>query len=190
MRDGDEDLVGGSSSDSPAAFVDLFWRHGTSVHGYLARRTSRQEADDLLGEVWVRAFKARGSYDPRWPDARPWLYGIARHVLLAHWRRADRAPAGGADAPAFDPWDEVDRRLDASAERRKLQQVMVRLSPVEREVLLLVTWEHLTPSEAAVTLGIAPGTARSRLHRALSVFRREFDADPFFALRVSPKEVC
>jgi RNA polymerase sigma-70 factor (ECF subfamily) len=190
MRSGDEHIVSSSVVDSPAAFVDLFWRHGTSVHAYLARRATRQEADDLLGEVWLRAFKGRATFDPRWSDARPWLYGIARHVLLAHWRQADRAPAATTDAGAVDPWDEVDRRLDATAERRRLLQVLVTLSPEEREVLLLVTWEHLTPSEVAVTLGIAPGTARSRLHRALSVFRRELDADPFFALRVSPKEVC
>jgi RNA polymerase sigma factor (sigma-70 family) len=190
MPEGDGDIVSSSVIDSPAAFVDLFWRHSSAVHGYLARRASRQEADDLLGEVWLRAFKGRASYDPRWSDARPWLYGIARHVLLAHWRRAARAWAAPIDGVAFDPWDEVDSRLDATAERRKLRQVMVTLSPEEREVLLLVTWEHLTPSEVAVTLGIAPGTARSRLHRALSAFRRELDADPFFALRVSPKEVC
>jgi DNA-directed RNA polymerase specialized sigma24 family protein len=36
--------------------------------------------------VWLRAFAARGGYDPARDDALPWLYGIARNVLREHWR--------------------------------------------------------------------------------------------------------
>ena len=61
-------------------------RHEVAIHGYLSRRAGHRAADDLLGEVWVRAFGARHSYDSGYEDARPWLYGIARNVLRAHWR--------------------------------------------------------------------------------------------------------
>jgi RNA polymerase sigma factor (sigma-70 family) len=50
-------------------------------------------------------------------------------------------------------------------------QAVRSLPPVEREVLLLVAWEHLTPAEVAVVLGVAPGTVRSRLHRARTTLR-------------------
>ena len=83
MDETDEQVVGWSEAGEPAAFVELVWRHGPAVHAYLARRTGRQDADDLLGEVWLRAFKGRASYDRRCPDARPWLYGIARNVSCA-----------------------------------------------------------------------------------------------------------
>jgi DNA-directed RNA polymerase specialized sigma24 family protein len=83
MDETDEQVVSWSEAGDPAAFVELVWRHGPAVHAYLARRTGRQDADDLLGEVWLRAFKGRASYDRRCPDARPWLYGIARNVLRA-----------------------------------------------------------------------------------------------------------
>ncbi|WP_405933890.1 sigma factor-like helix-turn-helix DNA-binding protein [Streptomyces sp. NBC_00827] len=42
---------------------------------------------------------------------------------------------------------------------------------MERELLLLVAWERLTPTEAAAAVGIPPGTARSRLHRARARLR-------------------
>jgi RNA polymerase sigma-70 factor (ECF subfamily) len=45
------------------------------------------------------------------------------------------------------------------------------LPAAEREALLLVAWEQLTPAEAAVALGIPQGTVRSRLHRARSALR-------------------
>jgi RNA polymerase sigma-70 factor (ECF subfamily) len=83
-------------------------------------------------------------------------------------------PAGPADSQ--DPWPDTDSRLDAVAQRESIQRVLAILSEDEREVLLLVVWEQLTPAEVAVVLGLPQGTARSRLHRALSTFRAESDS--------------
>jgi RNA polymerase sigma-70 factor (ECF subfamily) len=152
------------------AFVEVVQRHEVAVHGFLARRAGRQAADDLLGEVWVRAFAARGGYDPGHDDARPWLYGIARNVLRAHWR-ARRDTDQQAAAEPVDPWGDVDDRLDSAAQARTLVSALRALPPAERDVLLLVAWEQLTPAEAAVVLGVPPGTARSRLHRARAALR-------------------
>lgn len=59
MRKTDGQVVGCSEVGDPTAFMELFWRHGPAVHAYLSRRAGHQDADDLLGEVWLRAFKAR-----------------------------------------------------------------------------------------------------------------------------------
>jgi len=165
-------LIERSARGRPDAFVEVVRRHEVAVHAFLARRAGRQAADDLLGEVWVRAFGGRAGFDPAHSDARPWLYGIARNVLRAHWRAG--RPADQAGVPeAVDPWDDVIDRLDSAAAARTREMVgAVRaLPPGEREVLLLVAWEHLTPAQAALVLGIPPGTARSRLHRARAALR-------------------
>jgi RNA polymerase sigma-70 factor (ECF subfamily) len=163
-------LIERSVRGRPDAFVEMVQRHEVAVHGFLARRAGRQVADDLLGEVWVRAFSARDRYDLARPDARPWLYGIARNVLWTYWRTSQ---VGDRPLPerALDPWDEVVERLDAAAALQRVVQAVRSLPPVEREVLLLVAWEHLTPAEVAVVLGVAPGTVRSRLHRARTTLR-------------------
>jgi len=176
----DGTLIERSARGRPDAFVEVVRRHEVAVHGFLARRAGRQIADDLLGEVWIRAFAGRDGFDPgRHQDARPWLYGIARNVLRAHWRgrRTAEQPAatqagqvGQADL-ATDPWDEVIDRLDSAAQARTLSGALRALPPAEREVLLLVAWEQLTPTQAAAVLGIPPGTARSRLHRARAALR-------------------
>jgi RNA polymerase sigma factor (sigma-70 family) len=152
------------------AFVEVVRRHEVAVHGFLARRGGRQVADDLLGEVWVRAFAARGGYDLAHADARPWLYGIARNVLRAHWK-ASRAVGQHIVEPPVDPWDDVVDRLDSAARAPALASALRTLPAAERDVLLLVAWEQLTPAEAAVVLGVPPGTARSRLHRARTTLR-------------------
>jgi RNA polymerase sigma factor (sigma-70 family) len=181
-------VVGRSGAEAPEDFLDLFWRHGAAVHAYLARRTNRQVADDLLGEVWLRAFRGRANYDRRCSDARPWLYGIARNVLRAHWRTSDRFDSAHVEAGTSDPWPDADRRLDAAALEGTLRRILATLSDEEREVLLLVTWEQLTPAEVAVALGIPQGTARSRLHRALSVLRSEMAPDSSVPTRSHRKE--
>jgi len=194
-------LIERSARGRPDAFVEVVRRHEVAVHAFLARRAGRQAADDLLGEVWVRAFGGRGGFDPAHSDARPWLYGIARNVLRAHWRAvrlvaqlggaepADRGGVGVAEAAgraggvqavgrgraveAVDPWDDVIDRLDstAAARTREMADAARALPPEEREVLLLVAWEQLTPTQAALVLGVPPGTARSRLHRARAALR-------------------
>ncbi len=165
-------LIGRSVHGRPDAFVDVARRHEVAIHAYLARRAGRQAADDLLAEVWLRAFAARGGYDTQHADARPWLYGIARNVLREHWRTGGSGEAAALEEERLDPWDGVDARLD-SAERAKAVVSAVRELPAaEREVLLLVAWEQLTPAEAARVLGVAQGTARSRLYRARATLRR------------------
>ncbi len=168
----DGTLIERSVRGRPDAFVEVVRRHEAAVYAFLARRAGHQVAADLLGEVWVRAVAGRGGYDPAHSGARPWLYGIARNVLRAHWRAADHAaPESALAEAAADPWDELVDRLDSAARVRALAAAVRALPPGERDVLLLVAWEQLTPAQAATVLGVPPGTARSRLHRARAALR-------------------
>jgi RNA polymerase sigma factor (sigma-70 family) len=185
--DTDADLIERSVRGQPEAFVAVVERHEVAVHGYLARRAGRQAADDLLAEVWARAFAGRAGFRAGpgaaagdahrggHADARPWLYGIARNVLAAHWRASVRARiptrVGAIGCQPDDPWDDVIDRIDSAASSRPLMGALRALPPAEREVLLLVAWEQLSPAEAATVLGIPQGTARSRLHRARAALR-------------------
>jgi RNA polymerase sigma-70 factor (ECF subfamily) len=183
-------------------FIRLFWRHGPAVHSYLSRRAGHQLADDLLEEVWVRAFRSRARYDARLP-APAWLYGIARNVLLGHFRSHHPALTDSTNRTnpgESDLWDAVDERLDARRTISGLTDALAGLADEDREVLLLVAWEQLTPAEAAVVLNIPQGTARSRLHRArvqLRAFLEMSDSPPaacpssrFHSTRDSAVEVC
>lgn len=184
MDETDDHVVDRSLAGDPAAFIDLFRRHGPAVYAYLARRAGRQEADDLLSDVWLRAFKGRTGLLGSNP--LPWLYGIARNVLFAHWRQSMRTPIPLGSADSIDPWPAADNRVDAMAQREPIRRVLAMLHEDEREVLLLVVWEQLTPAGVASVLGIPQGTARSRLHRALTTFRREFHSSTLICS--NPKE--
>jgi RNA polymerase sigma factor (sigma-70 family) len=150
-------------------FVAQVEQHGADIHAYLSRRTVDGVADDLLGDVWLAAYGGRSGFDPDLGSARAWLFGVARHVLHGYYRkhrlRTAVARAVGIDRPV-DETSAIDARLDAAALAPQLRQGLKELPAAERELLLLVAWESLTPTEAAQVLGIPAGTARSRLHRA------------------------
>ena len=146
------------------AFTDLVRAHSPALHGYFARRMPAA-SEDLLAETWLQAFAARRTFDPARGSARGWLFGVAHNVLAQQLRRAGRQePVPGPDV--IDPWQVVDQRLDAAAMAPALRRALAELPEEERELLLLISWEQLSPTEAAAVVGIPAGTARSRLHRA------------------------
>ncbi|MGH9129293.1 MAG: RNA polymerase sigma factor [Acidimicrobiales bacterium] len=169
----DAELIGWSLAGNDDAFVQVVRRHAAAVSAYLVRRAGRAFAEDLLGEVWVAAFGSRSSYDRSFLDARPWLFGIARNALRAHWRHRpdeETEPDPATMAALVDPWIEVDDRIDGAALMRR---VLARLPAQEREVLLLVVWEQLSIADAGRSLGMPAGTARYRLHHARMALRND-----------------
>jgi RNA polymerase sigma factor (sigma-70 family) len=162
--DTDAQLIGRAIAGDSEAFAHLVRRHQGPVYAYLARRSGSPAAEDLLADVWVAAFRSRASFDVRWDSARPWLFGIARNGLQKHWARLHREESG--EGEVSDPWPEVDNRLAASDIVHNLRAAVNALPQEQREVLLLVAWEELTPNEIALALGIPASTVRSHLHRA------------------------
>jgi RNA polymerase sigma factor (sigma-70 family) len=160
----DAQLIDRAVAGNSNAFGEVLRRHQLPVYSYLARRTGAQAAEDLLAEVWMAAYEARASFDAHWESARPWLFGIARNVLRQHWRH--QRPAHYELGQISDPWPQVDERLTAVKLTDELRSSLLALSPMQREVLLLVVWEELEPTEVAGVLGILPSTARSHLRRA------------------------
>jgi len=165
MDDATDAEVLARSRTHPEVLGLIYARHATAVFRYLARRVGAAAAEDLLGDVFVAAVEARVRVRPHASaSALPWLYGIAGNVVRSHLRRSQRCPGPGTDTTV--DWDAVDDRIDAALSRARLREVLEALTPTDREIVLLVAWENLTPAEAGQVLGVTPVAARSRLHRA------------------------
>ncbi|MFD9945139.1 RNA polymerase sigma factor [Nonomuraea sp. NPDC059023] len=180
----DAALIGRSLGD-PESFAALFDRHAEEIHRYAARRLGAELAEDVTGEVFLVAFRARARYDLARPDARPWLYGIATNVVAQH-RRAERRrnqAMAKVSAERPDGFDERSAdRVSAELLQPRLARALTKLTAAERDLLLLVAWADLTYEDAALALGVPVGTVRSRLHRLRVKVRRALGgADPFAA---------
>jgi RNA polymerase sigma-70 factor (ECF subfamily) len=130
------------------AFAILFRRHVGPVTLYAVRRCNDPEdVADLVADTFLIALQAAGRYIPETDTALPWLFGIARRVLARQRRRSAGA-------------------IDASRQAPALEAALACLSSGEREVLELVAYDGLSPSEAAMVLNLSPNAARLRLSRA------------------------
>jgi RNA polymerase sigma-70 factor (ECF subfamily) len=179
----DDAVTIGESLTDPQAFGAIFYRHATHIHRYLALRLGRQVADDLVGETFVTAFRRRDSYDLSRRNARPWLYGIATHLVGQHRRdearelrlRTALVPARDEDCHA----DEVADTVTARSSGPALGRALADLSEGDRHVLLLVAWGELSYEEVATVMDIPVGTVRSRLNRARTKLKQSLGGDGF-----------
>ncbi|MFC4013855.1 RNA polymerase sigma factor [Nonomuraea purpurea] len=160
----------------PERFGALFDRYFDDIHRYVRLRLDESIADDLAAETFLRAFRARERYDTARPSARAWLYGIASNLVADHTRteaRRYRALAR-SEPPAHEPAhdDRVAQRVSAAVMQPRLAAGLARLSPGDRDVLLLVACAQLSYEEVADALGIPEGTVGSRLSRARRKLRK------------------
>jgi RNA polymerase sigma-70 factor (ECF subfamily) len=159
--------------------VALFETHHVAVLGYLARRSATPEqAADAFSDVFLVAWRRLDDVPAASGEARLWLYGVARRTLAnarrAH-RRQDRLvarlaatlPRTAFVTPAVEP-----------TEVGQVRTALARLPADDAELLRLVAWEGLGPSEAAAVLDLSPDTTRSKLHRARARLRTLLDPTP------------
>ena len=170
-----------SIGTDPAAFTEFYRAHVDEVTRFVTRRVADPHlAADLTAEVFLAAIEAAARYRGSVGGPRTWLYGIARHVIAAEFRRSarERRAEGLIAGRRLLEADDVDRlaeKIDASRRVRELHQELQALPEGERDVLELVAVDGLTVAEAAAALGIRPVTARVRLYRA----RRALQPEPF-----------
>jgi RNA polymerase sigma-70 factor (ECF subfamily) len=143
--------------------ADLHRDHARDILGYALRRTrDPEDAADVVAETFLVAWR-RLAEVPLGDEARLWLYGTARHVLANQERGTRRR-----DRLTERLRDELRQQLPVqpAQEGSAFIEALARLGEADRELLMLIGWEELTPAEAAQTLGISPLAARTRLHRA------------------------
>ncbi|WP_067177358.1 RNA polymerase sigma factor [Microtetraspora niveoalba] len=166
--------------DLRAEFEQIFNAHFGEIHRYIARRLSVSVADDLAAEVFLAAY--RGGYDASRGAVRPWLYGIATHLIARHRRtevRQWKALSRAAQREEQRYKDDALSRVAASSLTRTLAGALAGLKRGDRDVVLLSALGGLTHAEVAAALGIPAGTVASRLSRARKQLRKALgDVNP------------
>lgn len=149
----------------------LVEEHGGALLAYVTRQLGdRGRAEDVVQEVFVRAWRRAETFDPTRGELRGWMFVIARN-LVTDLHRADAArPRTAGDewlletAPAAD-------ELEAALGAWTMTEALSRLTPAHREVLTLLYYRRLSVAEAAVVVGVPAGTVKSRSTYALRAQR-------------------
>ena len=157
---------GEPADDADAAVRQLYEHHARDLRRYVERSCPDQAgAEDIVQETFIRAWRHLSQLSSGDLPARPWLYRVARNLLIDADRAARPRPVTVPSRPA-----EVD--CDDTGTNRVLDQQLVtdalgRLSPAHRTVLVETFYQGHTLAKVARQLEIPDSTARSRLHYAL-----------------------
>jgi RNA polymerase sigma-70 factor, ECF subfamily len=156
-----------------SALRDLYAEHAGPLLAYLIRLTGdRGRAEDLLQETMLRAWRRAAVFENGRGSARAWLCTVARNLMIDDIRARAARPieaeltdyTGGVEPDPYEPallaWEVAD--------------ALTALSPEHRAVLIEVYYRRATVSQAAQTLGIPPGTVKSRTFYALRALRLAF----------------
>ena len=166
-----------SIGTDPAAFTEFYRAHVDEVTRFVARRVADPElAADLTAEVFLAVIDAAAAYRGSFGGPRTWLFGIARHVIAAEFRRSARerraeSLVAGRRLLGADDVDRLAEKIDAFRQARRLHEQLQALPDGERAVLELMSVDGLSVAEAAAALNIGQVAARVRLHRARRALR-------------------
>ena len=159
----------GRRGEDGEEIASAFRSHARELYRFCLRLTGNPtRADEALGEVFMQVCARRQEIDFGSRPLRPWLYGIARNVLLNQWREEQRQQATALRLT------DLHRRSaeDAGEEfaRRQVTQTLLcslgALPEEQRQVVVLCVFDDRSYEAAASDLNVPVGTVRSRLYRA------------------------
>lgn len=170
MEPSDEALVAQMAQGDRKALSSLYQRHAPKLLGLsMSMLRGRAEAEDLLHDVFLEAWRHAADYVPERGSVRAWLTTRARSRALDRIKSAARRKSVPTEEPP-------ERSAPAALldDHRRLQETLLAMPENQREVLLLAYFEDLSASEIAVRLGIPIGTVKSRIRAALATLRDIF----------------
>ena len=161
--DSDAQLVAAAQRGDHAAFTALHDRYARVVHGVVLSRVPPGEVDDLVQDVFVRAWEKVANV--RDINAFPgWLAQVARN-RASDFHRARR------DTVRMEGYEPADPRSGHDSEAVRVLSLLRTLPEAYRETLTLRLVEGLTGPEIAEQTGLTPGSVRVNLHRGMKLLK-------------------
>jgi RNA polymerase sigma-70 factor (ECF subfamily) len=155
-----------------ATFRAVCLDHVPNLLGYVTRLTfgDRQAAEDVVQETLLRAWQHPEALSPERTSIRPWLFAVARNLVIDRRRARSKRPTEVSDAVLASTPTGIDD-LEAALTSWTVQHALAGLSPDHRSVLVQVYYRGRSVAEAAEALGVPAGTVKSRTYYALRALR-------------------
>ncbi len=171
----DEMLVAQFQAGRHHAFDELMKRYKHRINAYLLRSVrSYEDAEELTIEVFFKAYRALDSWQPQ-ARFSTWLYRIAHNLSIDHHRARSRRMTFSLDDEemaieepvASDLGSDPAWQLEEKDRNCLIRAAVDQLSPNQKEVFMLNRYEGMQIKEITEVLGMAEGTVKVHLHRAM-----------------------
>lgn len=179
----DEGLMLDYRAGDAEAFSILYGRHRTRLFRYLAHQCGDQRlAEELYQDIWLRVVNARADYEPL-AKFSTWLFRIAHHRLIDHYRRHARDKAQLWEAHGDDDENPIEQfpapaaltppaQLERLQLRVRLGAALAELPEPQREAFLMAEEGGMSLEEIASVTGTGRETVKSRLRYAVTKLRQ------------------
>ena len=172
---------GNQDGDSDAVIRELYSHHAKALHGYVQKFCpDRASADDIVQETFIRAWRHLPQLSADDRPVRPWLFRVARNLLIDANRAARARPMTVQEQAVGEVG--TDSGLEEILDRQLVSAALQHLSPAHQSVLVETFYRGGTVAMVARELGIPHGTARSRLHYALDALRKQLQQNDAIAV--------
>lgn len=139
---------------------------------FCAQVVSREHADDLLQETWLRIHRSRHTYRPGEP-VLPWVYSIARHVRIDAYRRKRRITLHES---AVESLPEYPAPAETKENTSEFEALITDLPDAQKEVLTMLKVAGLSLEEVAQATSSTVGSVKQKAHRAYKRLRAVLSA--------------
>jgi RNA polymerase sigma-70 factor (ECF subfamily) len=136
------------------------------------RLGDRNEADDLAGEVFLKALESLKSYKERGIPMQAWLFRIAHNVLVDRLRKKGRMATVPIDGVPVEAREDPAAMAEKSIEMERVNEAMQKLTPEQREVVRLRFFGDLSSKEVGAILRKSDGAVREMQRAAVEKLRR------------------
>ncbi len=140
----------------------------TLLRFFCAQGGTREEADDLLQETWLRVHRSRHTYRPG-EQLMPWIYAIARHVRVDAYRKKRRITTHEAAVDSLPDLPPI--RTNAAAEAPTFEELIASLPPSQKEVVTMLKVAGLSLEQIAEATSSSVGAVKQKAHRAYERLR-------------------
>ena len=173
MRDDEDSLVKKSQAKDTEAFAELYRRHFGWIYRYIAfQLRGDPEVEDLVAEVFLRAYRAIGGYRSKGVPFSAWLFTIARNCVIDHRRRLRPSVSlEGVRRCLEEP--SPSEVVEARATMDELSSALARLTEDQRQVLALKFGAGLSNAEVGRIMGKSDGAVKALQHAGLASLRRK-----------------
>ena len=165
MEQASSDLGARLAVDRQGAIGEIYAALGTTVLSYLQRLVGRDDAEDVLQQVFYEVWRHHGRYDPS-RSLAGWVLGIARNRAIDHLRR-QRNTAVALETLDDIPGEDGRELAERYARSHEVRSALIRLPVEQREVLVLAYFGGYTQSQIAIYLDLPLGTVKARAFRGL-----------------------
>lgn len=159
-----------------SALAELYDMYVQDIYRFVSFKTrSRATAEDLTSDIFLTVVEKLKQFNPNKGSFRTWIYTIARHIIIDHYR------AQKETRQLSDAWDiaddaDIPDAVDTALFSSQIDTLLKTLSADQRDIIIMRLWEDMSYDEIAAVLGKQPAACRMAYSRAIAQLQRSMPA--------------